>query len=189
MTTATQNTNANFATVKSFGSSLQKAAKAEQTAARKVLDTVVSARGSFDLESKATDKAVRETVQAVFDNAGTPSAKKRVADAMAVLKAPELPQELPGNLQRAADAIRAARPESQKRKPQADPNSKGAKASKSESETPEPVEPDSVQPDRPVSIQDVQRVLTKDIKALRSHAADDETVALLDAIEAQLIDG
>lgn len=165
-------------TLAQWRAKLQKAVKAELTAGAKVLAAVTEARGAFALDDKKSEKAVREAAMAAFTGAGNDkrTAQKRVSDAVAILKAPSLPEDLPSNLQRAADAVRAARPASQKRKPQQAGSTKRGKAGKAaESEAAE----SEADTSKPVDRAEAARVLLGTIDGLAKRAADQDVADML----------
>jgi rubrerythrin len=170
----------NGLTLAQWRQKLQKAVKAEQSAAARILAAVIEARGAFDLESKKSEKAVREAAMAAFTGAGNDkrTAQKRVADAVAILKAPSLPEDLPQNLQRAADAVRKARPKSEKRAAQQAGSTKRGKAGESQ---PNPGEGDEPAADtaKPVDRAEAARVLLGTIDGLAKRAADQDVVDML----------
>lgn len=96
-------------------SELTKAAKAERSAASMVLDCLIAVR-----DKGYGEKDIRAMVRDAFSDAGwqDKTLQKRTSDAMAIFKAAKLPDDMPKNLQRAADACRALNP-SKPRKPRA----------------------------------------------------------------------
>ena len=94
---------------------LTKAAKAERSAASMVLDCLITVR-----DKGYGEKDIRAMVRDAFADAGwqDKTLQKRTSDAMAIFKAAKLPDDMPKNLQRAADACRALNP-SKPRKPRA----------------------------------------------------------------------
>jgi len=170
----TRATESTSLTLAKWTGNLKRAAKSELSAAAKVYWAVIEARGAFDVSGKAGEKQVREAAKAAFEGAGMEkrSVQKRVSDTMAILKAPSIPGDAPENLQRCADAIRANRPDNDKRKPR---QSKG---------------PDATQKGQKKAMgkADVVHALQGSIDGLRKRAADDETVALLDSLAAILHD-
>lgn len=117
---------------------LTKAAKAERSAASMVLDCLVTIR-----DKGYGEKDVRAMVRDAFADAGwqDKTLQKRTSDAMAIFKAAKLPDDMPKNLQRAADACRALNP-SKPRKPRAGTDApKAGKVDKADDAPSKDVEP------------------------------------------------
>lgn len=118
----TKQSNARTATVAQFDvnawrDQLAKAAINERSSAKLVLELVLAARDLVEEDTvrEAVQLAFAAALQAVDPNVThdeaikAKSVKNRVADAMAVFKADELPGSMPGHLQGAAAAVRKAR--------------------------------------------------------------------------------
>lgn len=112
--------------VTEWRASLCAAALQVETGAKQLLDLALAARGKVEEETAreafgdAFAAAVVATQGVTDDEArSTKSFRNRVSDAMAVLRAKELPASMPSNLQRAADAVRKANPTERSRKPRA----------------------------------------------------------------------
>lgn len=199
------NANASAITIPQWRAKLQTAAKAEVSAATKLLSAVVAARGQFDLASKTTEKAVRDAARQAFTKAGNNpnSVKKRVSDCMAILKAAKLPADLPHDLQNAARDLRdiaADRPRTSAKKAadkraaqQAGSTNRGKrtaagkaaeKADKAQTATPAERVLASVAHE--VDRAEAARVLLGTIEGLRKRAADDDVRSMLDDLKALL---
>lgn len=113
-----------------WSADLAAAALNVESGAKQLLDLALAARGKVEPDTArekfgdAFASAMAKTHNVTDEEArASKSFKNRVSDAMAVFKCETLPTSLPGNLQRAADAVRKANPSG--RKPRA-----GGKASK-----------------------------------------------------------
>lgn len=94
------------------------------TAGVTMLNLMIEARGKLELDTAreilqgAFGGAYAQTFGVTFDEAcKAKTVMNRVSDGMAILKAEKLPESLPGNIQRAADAVRKANPSGKTRKP------------------------------------------------------------------------
>jgi len=110
--------NVNDFSVSAWRADLAAAATDFETGAKRLLTLALAARGRVeeDTAREAFQDAFAGAMVTAYDVTDADARKSkscmnRVADAMAVFKAPELPASMPGNLQRAADAIRKAKRE------------------------------------------------------------------------------
>lgn len=102
--------------IAAWATKLVAAATAFESGAKQLLTLALEARGKVE-EDTAREKfqdafaAALVATYAITDEEArkSKSCMNRVSDAMAVFKATELPASLPGNLQRAADAVRKAK--------------------------------------------------------------------------------
>lgn len=92
-----------------------------ESGAKQLLDLALAARGKVEPDTArekfgdAFAAAMAKTHNVTDEEArASKSFKNRVSDAMAVFKCEALPASLPGNLQRAADAVRKANPSGRK---------------------------------------------------------------------------
>lgn len=100
--------------VTAWRTALTNAAVSEGSSAKKLLDLALAARGVVDLDTarEAFSDAYAASWAALHADVALEAAKvlpgvrNRVSEAMAVLKAVELPSPMPANLSRAADACR-----------------------------------------------------------------------------------
>ena len=110
-----------------WSAELNAAALGFESGAKRLLELALAARGHVELDT-AREKfqdafaAALAVTHGVTDEEARKSKSfaNRVSDAMAILKAAKLPDSMPNNLQRAADAVRKAnRVQSKSRKPRA----------------------------------------------------------------------
>lgn len=110
-----------------WSNDLRAAALNLESGAKRLLDLALAARGVVELDT-AREKFQDAFAAALVETHGvtdeearkSKSFANRVSDAMAILKAAKLPDSMPNNLQRAADAVRKANRDPNKtRKPRA----------------------------------------------------------------------
>lgn len=98
-----------------WSNDLRAAALNLESGAKRLLDLALAARGVVELDT-AREKFQDAFAAALVETHGVTDAEarksksfaNRVSDAMAILKAAKLPDSMPNNLQRAADAVRKA---------------------------------------------------------------------------------
>lgn len=98
-----------------WSTELRVAALNLESGAKRLLDLALAARGQVELDT-AREKFQDAFAAALVETHGvtdeearkSKSFMNRVSDAMAILKAAKLPDSMPNNLQRAADAVRKA---------------------------------------------------------------------------------
>lgn len=176
---ATSNESAATLTLSQWRRHLTTAAKAEVSAAGKMLKAVMEARGAFDVRGKKQADEVREAAKAAFKSAGMDdrSVAKRVSETMKVLQAPDIPGDAPGNLQHLARFLL----DIEKGR---DPRAKGKRSPQ------QPKGPDATQKGKQKAMgkADIVQALKGSIEGLRKRAADDEARALLDSLDSILTD-